>query len=266
MMNKKFVALITDYVKNYQEKKQTRTTWREPVIGVAAAADPLFPRLKEIIGPNHALPGELLPGARAVLVFFLPFSKSVVASNIAGEESSQEWDYACIETNQLINDLNRFLHDTIVSIGYHASLLPSTYNYDGEKLISDWSHRSVAYIAGIGKFGLHNMLITERGCCGRLGSVITDLELTSTLRTAEELCLYKINGSCQKCLKKCVNQAFTLAEGKVAFDRYRCNEQIYDKIVPEYPIGSGDACGKCMCGVPCSLGIPGKAKKSKSDS
>lgn len=71
-----------------------------------------------------------------------------MASNIAGEESSKEWDYACIETNQLINDLSRFLHDTIVEMGYHGSLLPSTYNYDGEKLLSDWSHRSVAYIAG----------------------------------------------------------------------------------------------------------------------
>lgn len=261
MINKKFVALITDYVKNYQEKKQTSTAWREPIIGVAAAADPLFPQLKQIIGPNHALPGELVPGAKSVLVFFLPFAESVVASNVAGTESSKEWDYACIETNQLINDLSRFLHDTIVEMGYHASLLPSTYNYDGEKLISDWSHRSVAYIAGIGKFGLHNMLITEQGCCGRLGSVITDLELTPTPRTAEEFCLYKINGSCQKCLKKCVNQAFALAAGKVVFDRYRCNEQIYEKIVPEYPIGIGDACGKCMAGVPCSLGIPGKAKR-----
>ncbi len=65
---------------------------------------------------------------------------------------------------------------------------------------------------------------------------------------------------------KCVNQAFVLAEWKIVFDRYRCNEQIYEKIGPEYPSGSGDAGGKCMVGVPCSLEIPGKAKKSKSDS
>lgn len=68
-----------------------------------------------------------------------------------------------------------------------------------------------------------------------------------------------INGVGKKCVKKCVNQAFQFkADGAVVFDRYRCNEQIYDKIVPEYPIGWGDACGKCMCGVPCSLGIPGR--------
>ena len=52
-----------------------------------------------------------------------------------------------------------------------------------------------------------------------------------------------------------------VAAGKVVFDRYRCNEQIYEKIVPEYPIGIGDACGKFMVGVPCSVAIPGKAKK-----
>lgn len=257
--NAKFADLITNYVKNYQELKQTETNWREPVIGFADAGDPLFLKLKELIGPNHALPGELVPDAKSVIVFFLPFSEKAVKSNIDGEESSREWDIACIETNQLINDLSRLLHDTIKKMGHRASLLPSTYNYDEEKLQSDWSHRSVAYIAGIGKFGIHNMLITEEGCCGRIGSVITNLELIPTKRTDEEFCLYKINGSCQKCVKKCVNQAFQLdAEGRVYFDRYRCNEQIYDKIVPEYPIGVGDACGKCMCGVPCSMGIPGR--------
>ena len=255
-MNKKITNLITVYVNNYKELKHTETDWREPVIGFADAGDQLFPKLKEIIGPNHALPIDIVPNAKSVIVFFLPFSKEIVKSNIGHEESSKEWDYACIETNNLINDLSRYLYESIIDLGFNASLLPSTYNYDEEKLISDWSHRSVAYISGIGKFGIHNMLITERGCCGRLGSVITDMKLTATPRTEEEYCLYKSEGTCKKCLEKCVNHAFQQQNSEVFFDRQKCNKQIYEKIVPEYPIGFGDACGKCMCGMPCSFVIP----------
>ncbi|KNZ42753.1 epoxyqueuosine reductase [Acetobacterium bakii] len=255
-MNKKLEDLITEYVKSYKALKHTETDWREPIIGFADAGDQLFSKLKEIIGPNHALPADIVPNAKSVIVFFLPFSKEIVKSNIGGEESSREWDIACIETNNLINDLSRYLYEAITEMGFNASLLPSTYNYDEEKLISDWSHRSVAYISGIGKFGIHNMLITKRGCCGRLGSVITDLELTPTPRSEEEYCLYKVNGTCQKCLEKCVNLAFDQQDGEVFFDRKKCNEQIYEKIVPEYSIGLGDACGKCMCGMPCSFIIP----------
>ena len=257
-MNKEIVELIMEYVKNYKELKHTETDWRDPVIGFADAKDELFPKLKELIGPNHALPSDLVPNARSVITFFLPFSKEIVESNISGEESSKEWDYSYIETNNLIGDLNKFLFEKITAKGFNASLLPATYNYDEEKLISDWSHRSVAYISGIGKFGIHNMLITKSGCCGRLGSVVTDIELTPTTRTDEEYCLYKYNGTCKKCLKKCVNNAFLIQNIKVLFDRKKCNEQIYDKIVPEYPIGLGDTCGKCMCGVPCSLVNPRK--------
>jgi epoxyqueuosine reductase QueG len=259
-MNKKIVGLITEYIKNYKELKPTVTNWREPIIGFADASDKLFFELKEIIGPNHALPTDIVPNAKSVIVFFLPFSKEIVKSNIDGEESSKEWDYACIETNILINDLSKYLHKTITEMGFNASLLPSTYNYDQEKLISDWSHRSVAYISGIGKFGIHNMLITKSGCCGRIGSVITDMELTPSPRTTEEYCLYKVNGTCKKCMEKCVNRAFERQDDEVIFDRQKCNEQIYGKIVPEYPIGSGDACGKCMCGMPCSFVIPGSIK------
>ncbi len=121
-MNKKIEDLIIEYVKNYKTLKQTETDWREPVIGFADAGDQLFSRLKEIIGPNHALPTDIVP----------------------------------------------------------------------------------------------------------------------------------------KCLKKCVNDAFLLQQSEVFYDRKKCNEQIYEKIIPEYSIGLGDTCGKCMCGLPCSLVIPKK--------
>ena len=56
-----------------------------------------------------------------------------------------------------------------------------------KNLISDWSHRHVAVIAGLGKFGLNNMLITDNGCCGRVGSFITDLKIEPTKRKMEKI-------------------------------------------------------------------------------
>ena len=250
--------MITDFVRDYQGRNHTMTAWQNPVIGVADAEDPLFAELKNIIGPAHAMPSDLVPGAKSVLVYFIPFAGTVGISNIPDEESSKEWDYACIETNNMLKDLNICLYSWITEKGYHASQLPPTYHYDQEKLISSWSHKSAAYIAGIGKFGVHQMLITEKGCCGRIGSVITDMRLEPTARTDEEYCLFKTRGICGRCMERCVNQAFSVREGRGIYDRYKCNEQIYDKIVPHYPIGDGDTCGKCMCGVPYSFGIPGR--------
>lgn len=86
-MNKLFADLITEYVKNYKKLKHTETDWRRPVIGFADARDILFPKLKEIIGPNHALPSDIVPNAKSVIVFFLPFSKEIVKSNIDQEIS-----------------------------------------------------------------------------------------------------------------------------------------------------------------------------------
>ena len=65
---------ITDFVSTYQKLHHTETHWRSPVIGVADALDPLYRELKEKICPGHALPSEIVPGARSVIVFFIPFS------------------------------------------------------------------------------------------------------------------------------------------------------------------------------------------------
>lgn len=260
-MNREITGLITAYVRSYKNLKQTETGWRDPLVGFADAADPLFPELKEIVGPDHVLPADIVPNARTVITFFVPFTGGTVQSNIAGVETSREWDYAYIETNNLIEDLCRYLYEVLTARGFNASLLPATYNYDEKKLISGWSHRSAAYISGIGKFGLHNMLITKSGCCGRLGSVITDAEFTPTPRTSEEYCLYKHNGTCKKCIDRCVNDAFQGEGDKILCNRWKCNEQIFSKKSNrEYPIGLGDTCGKCMCGVPCSLVNPRQAE------
>lgn len=252
----RIIHWIVEFVGQYATVHGTETKWRTPVIGVANANDPLYQELKTIISPTHALPSDIIPGAKSVIVFFVPFEKWIVQSNIPEEESSREWDYAYIETNQMLGDLTKYLYEKITEKGYKASNLPPTYNYDPKLLISDWSHRSSAYIAGIGTFGINNMLITEKGCCGRIGSAITDWELPADERPKEEFCLYKLKGICGRCIDRCPNNAFAMTDGKVSYDRYKCNEQIYDKIVKQWPIGLGDTCGKCMCGVPCAFVNP----------
>ncbi|AOT69482.1 epoxyqueuosine reductase [Geosporobacter ferrireducens] len=263
-MNDYVTLLIKDYVKSYKVLKGTESNWREPIIGIASAADPMFSDLKDLISTSHALPSDFISDAKSIIAFFLPFSEKIVKSNIGNIESSREWDIANIETNNLIVDINKYLYKKLTEKGYDSTVLPPTYNYDEKLLISDWSHRHVGYIAGIGTFGIHNMFITEKGCCGRIGSIITNMPLKPTTRKENENCLYKYNGTCKKCVDYCVVDAISTDNGYPYVDKKRCNDQIYDDNIPEYPIGIGDACGKCMCNVPCSLMNPVSKLKNKS--
>ncbi|MBM7556552.1 epoxyqueuosine reductase [Halanaerobacter jeridensis] len=259
-MNDKLNHLIKDYVSNYKDLKDTETDWRDPVIGIADADDPMFLELKEVISSSHALPTDFIDDAKSVIVFFLPFEEEVVKSNIQDKQSSKKWDYAKIETNNLIEDLIDYMQAEIEKMGYKATSskdLPPTYNYDEEELISDWSHRHVGYITGMGTFGINNMFITDQGSCGRMGSIVTNLSLKPTERDDQENCLYKYNGKCKVCVDRCVVNAIS-TENKDGFvDREKCYEHIYED-PPEYSKGVGDACGKCKSGVPCSTTNPVK--------
>ncbi len=249
-------AEIRSFVASYKNAHHTQTSWREPIIGVAAADDPLFPTLKTLICTTHALPSDLVPGAKSVIAFFIPFAEDIAKSNVRGEFSSTEWMAAYTDTNALITDLTQHLHDKLVEAGFRTSNLPPTYNYDEVNLCSDWSHRSAAYIAGVGTFGVNNMLITPAGCCGRIGSIVTELELPPTPMLEEELCLFKRKGTCGACIRRCVVGSFTIDDGNVGFDARSCNSQIYGKAYPNRQQPGGDSCGKCMVGVPCSTKAP----------
>lgn len=252
-MNETIRKIIEEYVAGYPEGAGTVTRWQPPLVAFAAADDPLFPEVHNQVSPTHALPADLLVDARTVIVYFIPFHEDVVTSNIAGVPCSREWAVAYIETNRLIADLNQHLAGWLAGRGYSGVATPATHNFDPQKLISDWSHRHIAYIAGLGSFGLNNMLITAKGCCGRLGSLVTNLIIEPTPRTGVETCLYKQRGLCRKCVGRCVNAALT-EEG---FDRHRCYAMCLVNADRYSELGLTDVCGKCLVNVPCSRLSPG---------
>lgn len=72
-MNDYVTLLIKDYVKSYKVLKGTESNWREPIIGIASAADPMFSDLKDLISTSHALPSDFISDAKSIIAFFLPF-------------------------------------------------------------------------------------------------------------------------------------------------------------------------------------------------
>lgn len=243
---------IQNLIYNYQQKDEIESEWEKAVIKYAAADDPMFNELKEVVSEDHLIPEDILTGAKTVIAYFIPFSTKIAISNIEGKYSSHQWAKAYVETNQLIAELNQHLKDKLSKKGYKASLIAATNNFDKERLLSDWSHRHAAYIAGLGTFGVNNMLITENGCAGRVGTLITDLKIEASKRTEKERCLNKAGFNCSKCVNHCVNGSLQ----EDSFDRHKCYELLLenDELHPESELT--DVCGKCCVDLPCSFNSP----------
>lgn len=245
---------INHFVKDHIRQGTFRTVWNNPLVGFADARDPLFNELKRMVGPSHAMPEDLLTNARTVIVYFLPFTKETALANKEGRFASKTWAIAYVETNQLIEEINNCLAAVLHGKGLRSVSVPPTHNFDREHLISDWSHKHAAYIAGLGTFGTHCLLITDKGCCGRLGSIITDAVITPTERPDSEYCLNRYNNSCGACITRCVAGALR----HDGFDRHRCRAFLLKNAVIHLQEGSANVCGKCSVSVPCSFENPVK--------
>jgi epoxyqueuosine reductase QueG len=232
--------------------------WRPPLLRFAAVDSLDLPWLKKAVAPDHLLPEELLPGAKTLIAFFLPFKAEVVQSNEAPGPASALWAEAYIRTNALINTISGDIESLLAGRGFRAAKVPPTHNFDEKKLVSRWSHRHYAYLAGLGSFGLNNMLITEAGCCGRYGTMVTDWDCGETAAPSPERCLAKKAASagkppaCGLCQKKCEADAYP---GGI-FDRHACYAQCLKNAALFKDRGLADVCGKCLIGLPCSIQSP----------
>ncbi|NIV28746.1 MAG: epoxyqueuosine reductase, partial [Anaerolineae bacterium] len=123
----------------------THTEYREPLIGLARADDARFRELRAKVSPVHLMPEDLVPNARTIVSFFLPFAHWVVEANARERETvAREWAVAYVETNALIGRISAELEELLAERGIKAGTVPATHNFDEETLHAGWSHKSVA--------------------------------------------------------------------------------------------------------------------------
>ncbi len=200
---------IKSTISDYEEKNHLKI-WRKPIIKIISAKNEKLRELKQIVFMEHFMPCDILPDAESIISFFIPFKKYIVKSNISGTMASKEWAAAYIKTNELIEKINNKIEKLMETNGYKTGKIPATHNFNEKTLISNWSHRHIAYIAGIGTFGINNMLITEKGCCGRFGSIIISYKIKKNkeINKIKEKCLNKSKGNCGICQKRCIVNAY----------------------------------------------------------
>jgi epoxyqueuosine reductase QueG len=254
IMYAKIIETIKLSVIAYGTNNKLKNLWKKPIIEIISANDKKLEILKDTVSNEHIMPFDILPDAKSIISFFIPFRENIVKSNIKGIMASKEWMIAYIKTNDLIKTINDNIEEIMGQKGYKTGKIPATHNFDVKKLISNWSHRHIAYIAGIGTFGINNMLITKNGCCGRFGSIIINYELDEYKQTVEtkEKCLNKLNGTCGICQKKCIANAYENDK----YNRHKCYEQCLANAEYHKEIGYADICGKCLVGLPCSIKEP----------
>jgi epoxyqueuosine reductase len=255
MQPQELAHYIQSTIREKTHNATTITRYREPLVRWVKANNPQFEELKTLVHPDLMLPQDMLPGAKSVLAFFLPFDERIPKANAVNPEIvAVEWAQAYIETNKLLKHITDTLIHDLVSMGIRAHAALPTHNFDPATLKSSWSHKSIAVITGLGSFGLHRMVITDAGCAGRFSSLVLDADLPDLQSSRVERCLYFAQGSCTICVERCPIRALK-KDGTL--DKMRCSQRC--RIVGEgfKHLGLADVCGKCAVG-PCAYQNPVK--------
>lgn len=267
MLTKSIIrSKITEFIQEYDQESTLKSKWKMPLVGFADANHHDFLRLKEIVHPKHEMPWDVLTDAKIVIAYFIPFTEKIVKGNTSPGLASPEWAEVYEETNAMFKRLNEHLISLLESEGYRGAVSQEVSAFDREEILSRWSQRHIARIAGLGTFGLNNMLITEAGCCGRISTVVTNLDMLPDEPLAMENCLYKRNGSCGACVRRCPTGALTVKgfDRRTCFERCLENAKVYNQFGNSYASKAGDetvdsgseVCGKCLVNLPCSMTKP----------
>jgi epoxyqueuosine reductase len=196
--------------------------------------------------PRGHHPCDFIPDARSVVVIALPIVSGLMnwheyleKSEVIRDEDSyadkdgkqQTWSprtvirkhierRCCYEViNDELQSLSMYGAIFLEQAGHCSTYLPTTYgqtlswpgNYQWDfpkppQGFAPFSHRHAAVAAGLGAFGLNNLLLTPQyGPRQRLVSIITAAPLEPDPLVSEPICLGE---RCSLCTKRCPSQAF----------------------------------------------------------
>jgi epoxyqueuosine reductase len=175
---------------------------------------------------------------------------------------SEAWARARVFGQQANRELHLTLLHALRAAGHEAiapALVPAWGEVDQgtNGWHSTWSERHVAYVSGLGAFGLSGGLITRRGQAVRFGSVVVKAVIAATPRRYASpfaYCLELSGPGCAECAERCpVGSVSVQGRDKVACVRHLDRLEAY---VKEHYGFDGYGCGLCQTGVPCESAIP----------
>lgn len=246
----------------------------KPLLGFARGDDPLFRAMKEHVGPFHLTPAEIyrlsFPQEEVreeeltVISWVLPQTEATRRDNSSQKVfPSERWARARIFGEQVNDKLRRHVVAELARKGIHSVAPVLTAHFkrmDSDRFVfaSTWSERHVAFVAGLGTFGLCDGLITPLGKAMRLGSVVAKASIPPSPRPYahhRQYCLFFTNGTCGKCIQRCPVGAL----GPEGHDKRKCVAHLRpassDYVKANYGF-DGYGCGLCQTGVPCEDRIP----------
>lgn len=248
-------------IKVYEEECGRKTKFREPLIGYANTSEIIFDMFYD-----HnlcKLPRKVYNPARAIIVYFLPFTQDIVESNMGEGQPSEEWVQAYHDSTWAMMKVNTAISEEIGKFGRLASLCNVPTDWNERKCGPEWNYKMAAYVCGLGDFGPNGCIMTEAGPAGRFGAILTDINLVpdndygfgntdSRAHTPEMDAEYerimsacRFDGWCKdgaKCSSELIASCPAAAISADGIDRKKC--QAYCKTINEY-VPTPDMCGKC---------------------
>lgn len=284
-----FVRTITDKVASHPDGIMEfpfhgERIFDEPLIGFVRGDDPILEQYKQIIGPHHFTPAEIMdwqaknnrvsaPPADelSVVSIIMPITRTTKQEN-AGQKKwpSERWAqtrllgeiFSQVYVREMVAEL---MSHGVLAVSPDVTPMFNKKRYPKVGWASPWSHRHMAYAAGLGTFGLQDFLITEAGCAHRAASFVVHKKLAPNRERPEDIhagCLHRQGRSCLKCVKRCPVGAIN----ENGHDKEACYNHVKNSLKycnRNYRIFIY-GCGLCATGTPCESRDPVK-NENKND-
>ena len=259
--------------------------FEKPLVGFVRGNDPLLAEYKRIIGPHHFTPFEIMkwqadknnvpaPVAEdlSVVTFVMPLTAKTKEDNARREDwVAERWAQTRLLgemfSQKFVREMVTYLMNRgILAIAPDVTPMFNKKRYPVVGWASPWSHRHMAYAAGLGSFGMHDFFITEKGCAHRAASFVVNLRLNPNRERQDDIhanCLHYQGIECLKCAARCPVDAIT-AEN--AHDKEKCMKRVEastkycNKNYHIFIYG----CGICATGTPCESRVPKQLQEENS--